>query len=78
MKVNLSINPSLLQGIKEVCNVQKGVSVLPSDLVEATEVMAKSKRAILLFNKEDSVSVPLATLVQTSLGLYRSPTGPSW
>ena len=22
------------------------------------------------------VSVPLATLVQTSLGLYRSPTGP--
>ena len=24
------------------------------------------------------VSVPLATLVQTSLGLYRSPTGPGW
>ena len=24
------------------------------------------------------VSVPLATLVQTSLGLCRSPTGPGW
>ena len=24
------------------------------------------------------VSMPLATLVQTSLGLYRSPTGPGW
>ena len=57
--------------------MRKGVSVLPSDLVEATEVVAKSKRAILLFDKEDSVSMPLATLMQTSLGLYRSPTGPS-
>ena len=33
--------------------MREGVSVLPSDLVEAVEVMAKSKGAILLFDKED-------------------------
>ena len=53
MKVDLSINLSLPRGIKEVCHAREGVSVLLSDLVEAVEVMAKSKGAILLFDKED-------------------------
>ena len=52
MKVDLSINPSLPWGIK-VYNAWEGVSVLLSDLVEAVEVVAKLKGAILLFDKED-------------------------
>ena len=51
--VDLSINPSLPWGIKEVCNAWEGVSVLLSDSVEAAEVVAKSKGAILLFDEED-------------------------
>ena len=53
MKVDPSINPSLPRGIKEVCNAQEGVSVLPSDSVEAVEVVAKLKGVIFFFDEED-------------------------
>ena len=71
MKVDLSINPSLLRGIKEVCNVWKGVSVLLNDSVETAEVVAKSKRTILLFDKEDmSGHVIFLSFISTNSTLF--------
>ena len=42
-----------------------------ADIDALKECMERSELRVRAF-----VSVPLATLMQTSLGLYRSPTGP--
>ena len=42
------------------------------------EVRSSSGKELEVKENEVAVSMPLATLVQTSQGLYRSPTGPGW
>ena len=52
-KVDLGVHLGLPRNVEEVQEKWKGVSVLPSDLVETTVINTKPKGAILLANKKD-------------------------
>ena len=51
------IDASFTSGGKEIVNKGKWIMVLLCDLIKATEIDTKSKRAILFSDKEDRSSV---------------------
>src|SRR5882724_11603415 len=56
-EINLGVDSCLSWCIKEVRNEWKWISVFLGDLVEASKIDAKLKRAVFLPNEEDRSSV---------------------